>query len=179
MYIPVPSSSRACRAPKIAPHPGFSGSGRIRAAWGKRRVASDPHRDRSTDRQRALNRPEKDKRAGFLSALQKATTPVWGRVRTRPRQPASPEQIGEMADADGRDLNAGCDCGNSQSWKPGSIEQRARMCTMYTSYAVHLRRQPMHITEPPCMRDVQVGTRGRQRDLSVRGHTLPFTTDAL
>ena len=36
------------------------------------------------------------------------------------------EQVGEMADADGRDLSAGCDCGNSQSWKPGSIEQRAR-----------------------------------------------------
>ena len=73
----------AGRAPKIGvehtqglggePHPGFSGSGRIRAARGERGVASDSSRDFDTDRERALNRPEKDKRAGFLSALQKAT----------------------------------------------------------------------------------------------------------
>ena len=61
----------------------------------------------------------KYKRAGFLSTVQTATTPVWQRVRTghvSQQVQQRPEQIGGMADADGRDLSADCDSGNFQSW---------------------------------------------------------------
>ena len=107
----------AGRAPKFgvertqgrsdAPHPGFSGSGRIRAAWGKNgppaRGEQPTWRSRHGSIAISTGGP-KQTRAMFCPRSAESYYPVWGRVRTRPRQPAGAaatgSQCGKMASAD-------------------------------------------------------------------------------
>ena len=129
----------AGRAPKIGvertqghsdgPHPGLRDSGRIRAG----RAGRNPRRskrDSCTHGHEALWKAYVRDRCAYEALCEKlprrcGLAGADGHVSQQAQQ--RPRLIGEMADADGRDLSAYCDSGNYQSWVTADEAQRGNL----------------------------------------------------